>query len=200
MPKDTYFHLPEAKQKRIFDAAMSEIISVPIREVSINRIVQKAEISRGSFYQYFEDKQDLIMYALRDGIRFVKGEIDRHIRESHGDIFQAATQILEGVFSVGKNEVYRNTLRNVLLESNAGECGHWFLLQLQLDILDLMERKMDKDMLTLENPEEFHHLAKLIFVLLKEAAISYLYDGKDVELHREEFASQINMMKKGVLK
>lgn len=32
----------------------------PNEKVSINRIIKTAEISRGSFYQYFDDKVDLI--------------------------------------------------------------------------------------------------------------------------------------------
>jgi AcrR family transcriptional regulator len=37
----------------------------PYGEVSINRIIQGAEIPRGSFYQYFADKTDLFRYVLR---------------------------------------------------------------------------------------------------------------------------------------
>ncbi len=200
MPKNTYFNLPEAKQRRIFDAAINEIISVPISEVSINRIVQNADISRGSFYQYFDDKQDLILFILSDGIRFIKQEIEQYIEFSKGDIFQTASLILEGVFSLGKKEVYRKTLRNILIESSAGECGYRFLLQLQLDILALLERKMDKEKLRLKSTQEYRHLVKIVFILLKEAAIAYLYNGKDVDLHREEFASQLSMIKEGVLR
>lgn len=200
MPKDTYFNLPEAKQKRIFDAAIDEIISVPISEVSINRIVQKSGISRGSFYQYFDDKQDVILFVLSDGIRFIKSEIANCIERSNGDIFDAAIAILEGVFSLGKKDVYRMTLRNILVESSTRECSYRFLLQLQLDILAILENKLDKQKLNLQDELQVSHLVKIVYVLLKEAAISYLYEGEDIDLHREEFSSQLNMIKEGVLR
>ena len=60
MPKETFYNLPEDKKKRILDAAAEEIVRVPASEMSINKIIQKADISRGSFYQYFDDKHDLI--------------------------------------------------------------------------------------------------------------------------------------------
>ncbi len=41
---------------------------MPYAEASINRIVQTSRIPRGSFYQYFEDKNDLFL-TLIDEIR-----------------------------------------------------------------------------------------------------------------------------------
>lgn len=200
MPKDTYFNLPGIKRKRIFDAAVDEVLSVPISEVSINRIVQKAGISRGSFYQYFEDKQDLILYVLADAIRFIKEEIQKCITSSNGDIFAAITQILEGVFALGKRDIYRKTLRNVLVESSMRDCSYQFLRQFQLDLLDLLEQQTDREKLRLKNEQEYHNLVKILFILLKEAAIAYLYDSKQIDIYREEFASQLDMIKEGVLR
>ena len=59
MPTDTFFRLPEEKRARILEGAWSEFTAVPYAEASINRIVQTSRIPRGSFYQYFEDKNDL---------------------------------------------------------------------------------------------------------------------------------------------
>ena len=64
MPKDTYYNLPDEKRLRVFNAAVDELIRVPVSEMSINQIIQNAGISRGSFYQYFEDKYDLAQYVL----------------------------------------------------------------------------------------------------------------------------------------
>jgi AcrR family transcriptional regulator len=64
MPKSTFDHLPEAKKQAIVAAARSEFSAVPFTEASINRIIKAAGISRGSFYQYFEDKYDLVCHLL----------------------------------------------------------------------------------------------------------------------------------------
>lgn len=68
MPTDTFFRLPEEKRTRILEGAWSEFTAVPYAEASINRIVQTSRIPRGSFYQYFEDKNDLFL-TLIDEIR-----------------------------------------------------------------------------------------------------------------------------------
>lgn len=65
MPTQTFFNLPIDKQKRLLDAASTEFSRVPLTEASINNIIKLAEILRGSFYQYFKDKEDLYYYFLR---------------------------------------------------------------------------------------------------------------------------------------
>lgn len=65
MPKQTFFNLPEEKRTRILDAAVAEIGAKPFEKVSIANIIEKADIPRGSFYQYFDDLKDLYKYVLQ---------------------------------------------------------------------------------------------------------------------------------------
>lgn len=51
--------MSKEKQEKIISAATKEFSKYPFKSASINRIIKKCGISRGSFYQYFEDKFDL---------------------------------------------------------------------------------------------------------------------------------------------
>lgn len=62
MPKDLFFAIGDDKQSRIIDAALHEFSSQLYHDASINQIIQEANISRGSFYKYFEDKDDLYFF------------------------------------------------------------------------------------------------------------------------------------------
>lgn len=62
MPKETFHNLSEVKKKIIFDATILEFSQYPFSEASINRIIKAAGIPRGSFYQYFNNKEDLYLY------------------------------------------------------------------------------------------------------------------------------------------
>lgn len=64
MPKQTFFNLGDKKQQRIIDAAMEEFAAHPYSKTSINRIIEQADISKGSFYQYFNNKKDLYKYLI----------------------------------------------------------------------------------------------------------------------------------------
>ena len=60
MPKETFLKLPEEKKNKIIKAAKKEFERVPFEQTSIKNIVEEAEIARGSFYQYFNSKEDLL--------------------------------------------------------------------------------------------------------------------------------------------
>jgi len=62
MPTQTYLNLPKEKQDRIFNAAVDEFSVRTFNEAKISNIIKSAEIARGSFYQYFDDKKDLLLY------------------------------------------------------------------------------------------------------------------------------------------
>lgn len=64
MPKQTFLNLPEEKRRIIVDAAIEEFAEYGLENASTNRIVANSGISKGSFYQYFEDKQDVFIYLL----------------------------------------------------------------------------------------------------------------------------------------
>lgn len=64
MPKQTFFNLPDGKRDNITSAAIEEFVEYGLENASTNRIVASSGISKGSFYQYFEDKQDIFMYLL----------------------------------------------------------------------------------------------------------------------------------------
>jgi AcrR family transcriptional regulator len=64
MPKQTFFNLPEEKRETIFNAAVEEFAQYGLENASTNRIVKNSGIAKGSFYQYFEDKQDVFMHML----------------------------------------------------------------------------------------------------------------------------------------
>lgn len=64
MPKDTFNNLSDEKKRKIFDAAVQEFSVRRFSEASINQIIKTAGISRGSFYQYFNDKEDIYLYMI----------------------------------------------------------------------------------------------------------------------------------------
>ena len=62
MPKRTFFNLPEEKKDKIIAVAIDEFAQNHYEKVTINKIVERAEIPKGSFYQYFENKDDLYIF------------------------------------------------------------------------------------------------------------------------------------------
>jgi AcrR family transcriptional regulator len=64
VPKETFFNLPDDKRQAILDLAIEEFAAHDYKNASISRIVERAGIAKGSFYQYFADKKDLYLYLV----------------------------------------------------------------------------------------------------------------------------------------
>jgi TetR/AcrR family transcriptional regulator len=58
MPTTTFKNLESLKKERLMNALIEEFSQVPYSQASINRIIKQAGIPRGSFYQYFDNKED----------------------------------------------------------------------------------------------------------------------------------------------
>ncbi|MFW6263096.1 MAG: TetR family transcriptional regulator [Thermotogota bacterium] len=62
--KELFLKLDAAKQNRIIEAGIEEFSQKLYNDASINQIIKNAEIARGSFYLYFDDKLDFYTYLL----------------------------------------------------------------------------------------------------------------------------------------
>ena len=87
MPTATFYRLPEEKRERLLQACWGELTRVRFTDVSINRIIAAAHIPRGSFYQYFDDKEDLIRYLLEDMRQYFIALLQGILEETGGDLF-----------------------------------------------------------------------------------------------------------------
>ena len=88
MPKQTFFNLPREKRETIMNAAIEEFADYGLENASTNRIVKNSGIAKGSFYQYFEDKEDVFMHMLdlveQEEMEFFK---DKHPPSNNMDTF-----------------------------------------------------------------------------------------------------------------
>lgn len=64
MPKATFYNIDKDKRERIVKCIIDEFSENTYETASINQIVKTADIAKGSFYQYFEDKTDIYKMAI----------------------------------------------------------------------------------------------------------------------------------------
>ena len=95
LPTQRFLNLKEEKRKAILDAAFHEFSRTSYSGASINRIIKEADISRGSFYTYFEDKDDLMRYLVRDLKESCKQRILEVIDQCQGNPFETVLHLLK---------------------------------------------------------------------------------------------------------
>lgn len=94
MPTERFYRLPEVKRRTILEAAKKEFARVPFEKASINQIIHNADISRGSFYTYFEDKQDVLRCILEEA----REKMEKVCRDALEDYEGDYLKMLERMF------------------------------------------------------------------------------------------------------
>ena len=69
MPTKTFHALREEKKNAIFQAALNEFANHGYPVASTNKICKVAGISKGSMFQYFENKEDLFLFVVRQALQ-----------------------------------------------------------------------------------------------------------------------------------
>ncbi len=62
MPKEMFSKISKEKREIFINAAIDEFTTKSFENTSVNSIIKKAKISRGSFYNYFYDIEELFNY------------------------------------------------------------------------------------------------------------------------------------------
>ncbi len=121
MPKDTFHNLSKEKKRKIFEAAVQEFSNRRFSEASINQIIKTAGISRGSFYQYFNDKEDIYLYMLAE-IGKEKLEVISRAGAVNpdADFFESYLQMIKVVLEWGKTKPDYNRV-GMLMEMDESE-------------------------------------------------------------------------------
>jgi len=200
MPSETFFRLPEEKRTRFINAAWEEFTSTRFVDVSINQIIKKAKIPRGSFYQYFLDKDDLLAYLLEEVRNYIKEEYRRVLADNGGDIFQAQLDCFD-----------RLSKQTVELDPVLNRCVKFIRNNQGVDIQKLIptrpgQRLLDglwdlMDLSGLRKPgREYGGIVfSLLMAALGSAFMDTLLHPEDRALYREELAAKLEIVKNGCL-
>lgn len=105
MPKDTFHNLSDDKKWKIFDAAVREFSIRRFSEASINQIVKAAGIPRGSFYQYFNGKEDIFLYMFEEILKEKREVICQSKSvDSDADVFEICIQATKASLAWGRSK------------------------------------------------------------------------------------------------
>ena len=87
VPTTTYNNLSDDKKARLIKAGRREFTKHSLQTSSLNSILKRAEIPKGSFYAYFQDKEEFYWYVLNDVIRPRISSYESLLSEFEGDLF-----------------------------------------------------------------------------------------------------------------
>lgn len=201
MIKQTYYNLSDEKKQRIINAVMNEIDGKSYDEISINKIVKRAEISRGSFYQYFDDKKDLMELIMQDFIEDFRSHCIGFMKDSNGDVFASALGIFDfvadSVWSTKYSEVFRivfsfTSANNDFFNMPKKECDH--------TLAEELKSLINRDTYKIENNDDVNLIINIIVSLLFKQFFELFVVGKDRTVVRNNLEKMFLLLKNGIVR
>lgn len=202
MPTERFYRLPKEKSEAIRMAAIREFSRVTPEEASINRIIRDAEISRGSFYTYFEDKHDLLSWLMRDSskafFRFYVVELEKNF----GDIWDVMERSLKHSIQWIKDDEVALIFGNIIKNSSFAEA---FRQGMDKDpgkdkidkcFMEWLYRHTDKIICSLDY-ETFHSLFAMHMLALVLALKQYFGDRDPMEKIEREYERRMGLLRYG---
>ena len=110
MALDFFYTLKEKKKTRILDAIEKCMQTSEYEKLSINDIAEEADISRGSFYNYFVDKNDAVETLVREKISYISDVFKSSIINNNYSLFDG---IYFGYFQI-KDTLQKNIFMTII--------------------------------------------------------------------------------------
>lgn len=191
MPTSTFFNLNDSKRERIIKAVKKEFTRKRLLDMSVKNIVEDAGIARGSFYQYFVSKEDLIEYMIKldylNGISIVKNLLEKN----KGDLFKSSYDYLVLGLDLTEDETRYTINVTEYLKSYA-------IHQIKKINVSVLEEYIDMKKLDINSSEELNAALRLIIILISITRITILSKFVTYEEGIKSFNIQMNMLKKGL--
>ena len=202
MPKATFYNLPEEKRQLLIRALEKEFSRVPVFEASIANIVKTANISRGSFYQYFEDKEDAYFYILQEQANSRNRQFIEQLEKHEGNLFDAITAFYYDLLIELPDEEEYNFFRNALLNVTH-QIENIFNDIIVSNVKEGMEeitRRINMDILNIESEKELRHVIQIISAVAFRNFVEKFTEELSDEEAIENFKIDMKLLKKGLAK
>ena len=200
MIKSTFYNLSDAKRERVIRAIMQEFAGNESEKVSINRIIKNADISRVSFYQYFDDKVDLVEVVFKSLMDMALGETFRAVSVSNGDVFYVYSKLLDILSSFRKNEEQRAIVHNLVINMHENDSLVAEYLSTRCKGFTEMRElygSLSRENLRFRSDEDVIALQQILNDILKDALFQIYVNNEDFEAARGAFARKLAIIECG---
>ncbi len=202
MPTKTFFNLPLEKQKKLMEASKKEFSRVDYATASINQIIHDAGIPRGSFYMYFQDKEDLYFYLVETEIIQMFQRIEQLIEDSNGDFIAALETFREEVISICLREKQGQLLRQMFLNlRHATERKIWgrphsFMEEQKEHLL----QKINPLLYQYSSREMLLDSFGMVMTITMNSIVCTILKKEERKVETENYQRRLNIIRYGVLK
>lgn len=195
--KEAFDKIPEAKRKRVLDAATDEFATYGFENTSIQQIAKRAEISVGSVYKYFENKDELFAMVVKENLSLLE-ELLLHHSSSDEDVMVKAESVLKELLKFSKKHPQLIKLYCAITTGNNTEFSRLLAQRVESISAKVYTEVIEKAQLSGDarkdiDPKFFAFLLNNVFMMLQfSISCDYykerfkVYMGEDVE-NKDDF-------------
>jgi AcrR family transcriptional regulator len=203
MPTQTFTNLPAEKRIRIIQAAKEEFSQYSFYDTSINRIIKEAQIPRGSFYRYFENKEDLFLYLLNEYKSDLINQINSKIND-RVDLFSLHFILFDYITKKAMDPAHSKFLVNVFTRTDIKLAENLMSFTDVREMEEQHERLLnlvtDTHLLKGDSKEDLFQVIAILRAITFNQIILALNDLSTVGQKRTDMERQFHFVKYGVLK
>lgn len=200
MPNATFFRLPDEKRERLLRAAEEEFTRASFAEASINRIVQAARIPRGSFYQYFEGKEDLFFYLLDSMRESYVQTLQRSLEQARGDVFEMPLLMFDQLIGADGEPAAELAPCVRILKLNQSMDMQGLLGGKAECVLPLLLERIDREKLGRQDEAFVMNVFHLLIFALVCSMMETLWDKNKRAAQRRLLVDRIDIIRNGSMK
>ncbi len=202
MPTERFYRLKKQKKDRIVEASLKEFGLHDFEHINIQNIIKDAAISRGSFYQYFADLDDLFGYLVDLIVQEKQSYLAKHavlhgdapFFDRIGELYRLGYQFaLDNplIHEAGKHMVKPvSTTHNHMVKTRQDALYDYYQTEIQKDIdRGIIRDDIDMDIL-------IHIIQSFLDELTQSHFIEQRLTQTEVNQRFERF---ITLLKKGIL-
>ena len=202
MPTDTFNKLPEEKKTKVILAAKKEFTRASLKEASIKNIVEEAGIARGSFYQYFKNKDDAFDYFVEESSKRIKEKVVKRISSVHGDIFELCETVFDEIVVAGSDKKWQEIIFHVVPYTNMNK------LEPISHYIENMNREewlvacssLGIGNLDIKDENEVMDIIGVIEALFQSALPKVFSEEENREELRKQFRRRLNIVRKATVR
>lgn len=200
MAKESFYSLKEKKRKNLIDS-IEECLKVQSYEkLTTEDILKIAEISRGSFYKYFEDKDDAIHTYVDERLKYLLEIYKICIIECNYKLFDGTVEAYNCLKYMMKESVYKAFYNNIksllgILVYNLNIKKYDEEIK---DFIDWCIQNTTEGKTVLSTKEQMVEVIDLLMTVFMATTMKMVILPGE-ELDNIDFSKKISIIKKGVI-
>lgn len=198
MIKRTFYNLPPEKREKIIDVTRKEFRKGSKKKITINSVIKNAGISRGSFYQYFDDKLDLVELMADDMMNKMSEFIKEQLVLYNGDIFEIPLVIFDVMFNEDSSykDIVVFTDRNNQNSELISE--YMFYRFRKYNFWNKLSGYINRSKLRLNSDEDIKYIVFIMEDAFRNALSNISKNPKLKDRERTILANKVDLLKRAV--